>query len=130
MKILAFRSPIDVSRVSATPVMRVRVGAKMSTSPTSPDPTKPTAPPTTGAPAGGMSLKAMQAAQTVGGDAFAVEVSVATAAGGIVGLFFGGWAWGAIGAIGSNLLGRFGANQLCKSGKAGDGKCPATTPPK
>jgi hypothetical protein len=99
MRVIAFRAPINVSHV--------RVGTTVG----DPGGEVANAPPKTSAPE---ETKFMQAAHKVGGYSFPVEVSVATIAGGAVGLFFGGWFWGALGAIGSNLAGRFGATEYCK----------------
>jgi hypothetical protein len=116
-RIFSFRDPINVSR-----------GARVGTTVNEPGGDAGSTPTTT-RPASDSKL--VQAAQKVGGDAFPVEVSVATFAGGAVGLFFGGWLWGALGAVGSNLAGRLGASAYCKNapnptgyaaGKCGGGK--------
>jgi len=129
MAVIAFRAPIDVSRVRVGTTYGEAGGdlAKNSAPPTSGPPASapPTSPPKSDEPL------LMQTAVTVGGNAFPLEVSIATAAGGVVGLFFGGWFWGALGAVGINLAGRLGASTYCKhnpdkggpSGDDGYGKC-------
>lgn len=119
MRVMSFRAPINVS------------SARVGTTAGEPGGDVANAPPPKSTPPDESSL--MQAAHAVGGYSFPVEVSVATVAGGAVGLFFGGWLWGALGAIGSNLAGRFGATTYCKNtpsltgyavGKCGSGKPP------
>lgn len=99
VRILSFRAPIDVSSVRVGTTYG-EPGGDLASPPKSPAPEE---------------SSFMRAAHAVGGYAFPVEVSVATVAGGAVGLLFGGWFWGLLGAIGSNVAGRTGGAAYCRN---------------
>lgn len=99
MPVLSFRAPINVSSARVGTTSGEAGGDVANTPPKSTPPEE---------------SQLMQAAHAVGGYSFPVEVSVATVAGGAVGLFFGGWFWGVLGALGSNIAGRVGATEYCK----------------
>lgn len=126
MKLYAFRAPIDISQA---PMSRVRVGATISENTNQASAPPPNPPPPAPAPnpmAQTTSPSTMsKATSAIGGYSFPLEVSIATAAGGAVGLFMGGWMWGLLGAVGSNLAGRLGASYACKNAKNAPGGVPS-----